>query len=435
MTATLHLAPVVVGSAAAGLAWREGAVLVEAGVVVAVGSRVDVEPHAAGARVREHRGVLTPGLVNAHSHLQYSGYADLATSGLPFSPWINEMVRRRMTTTAEQWAEAARIGAHQLLKSGTTAVADIITDAPALLPLARSGLRGISYVEALGADDGQWDADRRREVAGTIDTAPRGREVGVSPHALYTLSRRAFAEATQLGRDRGMRVHTHLAESADEVEFVAAGSGLLADLAATAGWQMDVVACGGAARTPAAEMDALDGLGPDVHVAHGVHCSAEDRALLRERGTAVAICVRSNRILGAGEPPLAAYLDEGSPIALGTDSLASSPSLDLWDEALAARDLARSQGYDDADLDRRIVELATVGGAFAMGLDGRARTDGSVAPKVGVLEPGAVGDLAVFDVPTEAWDQRPYDPYRALIEFGAGRCTATVLGGTLVHRR
>lgn len=435
MPAVIHSAPWVValdqacpGADDAGVI-RDGAVLIVDGRIEDVGPRDRVVvTSGSSVRVREHTGVLTPGLVNAHSHLQYTAYADLAASGLPFSPWIRAMVERRAVTTAAEWSESTRLGAHLALRSGTTAVADIVTDAPALAPLARSGLRGISYVEALGADDEQWVAARRAEVAGTVDAAPAGRAVGVSPHSLYTLSRKAFSESVDFGRGRGLRLHTHLAESSDEVEFVALGTGLLADLAAAAGWSMDVVACGGAARTPAREMDALGGLGTDVHVAHGVHCNAQDRALLRERGTAVALCVRSNRILRAGQPPIAAYLDEGSPIALGTDSLASSPSLDLLEEARAARDLARTQGYDDADLDRRIIEAATLGGAAAMGLDGSG-----VGGRVGLLTPGAWGDLAVFDVADRVGPGG--DPFTALIDHGAGRCVATALGGRLVHRR
>ena len=91
------------------------------------------------------------------------------------------------------------------------------------------------------------------------------------------------------------------------------------------------------ARSPAEYLDSLGGLGADVHVAHGTHLSQADRALLRSRGTAVALCARSNAILGAGIPPVAALLREGSPIAVGTDSLASTPDLDLLAEAARPR--------------------------------------------------------------------------------------------------
>jgi cytosine/adenosine deaminase-related metal-dependent hydrolase len=421
--------PTVAGSDDAGVI-RDGAVVIDNGVIVDVGPAKDLQSRFGSIKRRAHLGVMTPGLVNAHTHLQYSSYADLASSGLPFSPWIAQMVQRRAVTTDEQWAESARQGAFLALRSGTTAAADIATDIPALAPIARSGLRGTSYVEALGADDAQWDTDRRGEVDTALSVAmAQSRSAGISPHSLYTLSRRAFTEAMRRGRALGLRAHTHLAESADEVEFVAVGTGLLADMATGIGWSMDAVNCGGFARTPAVEMDLLEGLGPDVHVAHGVHCDAADRALLRERGSAVAICVRSNRILGAGRPPVADYLSEGSVIGIGTDSLASSPSLDVLEEARATRDLARSQGYDLPDLEQRMVQAVTLGGAHCLGLDGRVDGDGRISERIGVLTPGSLGDLAVFDVPTDA------DPFAALIDHGAGECVATVLAGTLVHRR
>jgi hypothetical protein len=86
------------------------------------------------------------------------------------------------------------------------------------------------------------------------------------------------------------------------------------------------------------------------------------------------------------------------------------------------------QGYDLPDLNARIWQAITVGGAFCLGLDGRD-LPGGTADQVGALTLGALGDLAVFDVPTDS------DPFAALIDHGAGECVATVLGGTFVHRR
>jgi cytosine/adenosine deaminase-related metal-dependent hydrolase len=274
---------------------------------------------------------------------------------------------------------------------------------------------GVSYVEAAGADDAKWASNDRASVVMSLDTAPRGRRVGLAPHTLYTLSDGVVRDVVALARQRGLRLHVHLAETADEVEFVLSGGGPYAAANRARGLVMDLY--DGSGRTPTQHLDALGGLGPDVHVAHGVHCDAGDRELLRARGTAVALCVRSNALLSGGEPPVAAYLDEGSPFALGTDSLASAPSLDLLEEACAVRALARRQGYDAPDLPRRLVEAATVGGARALGL---ASAGGLVAD--------ARADLAVFDVPVDA------DPYAALLDHGAGRCVATVLAGRLVHR-
>ncbi len=413
MTATLHRAPVVLP--VAGEPIRDGAVLVEDGVVVAVGPRTSVD--AGAARVRDWPGVLLPGLVNAHTHLQYTDFADLATAGLPFPAWIRTLTERRYTWTPPQWRESARRGVHEVLRTGTTAVADVVTDAGPVLPvLARSGLAGTAYVEVVGVESYKWP-EARAELLAKLAAAPAGMAAGVSPHALYSLGTDALTGAAAVARERGLRLHPHLAETAHEVEFVLTGTGPIADFSRARDLTWELLDSG-IGRTPVAHADALGLLGEDVHVAHGVHVTPEDRAVLRSRGTAVALCVRSNAILGAGEPPVAAYLAEGSPVAVGTDSRASSPSLDLLEELGALRALALAQGAAPEGLDRRLVEAATAGGAHALGRD-----------DLGVLAPGARADLAAFDVPVDR------DPYDALITYGAGRCVATVLAGRLVHRR
>lgn len=442
MTLTLHAADVVLTNDATnrdGEPIRDGAVLVDGDTVTAVGERRELMARYPAARVRTWSGVVTPGLVNAHAHLQYSDYGNLATTGLPFDRWITRLQQRRETFTETQWAEGTRRGLHLALRSGTTAIADVVSDEGPLLPTARSSIEGVSYVEVVGADSRVWADERRATTLARLDSAPTGRRLGLSPHAPYTVGSAVITEIAGLARERGLRMHPHLAESDAETQYVREGSGQFADLNARLGIAMELMGCG-AACSPTAYVDSLGALGPDVHVAHGVQVDADDRALLRERGVVVALCVRSNRILGAGEPPVAAYLDEGNSIAVGTDSLASTPSLDLLDEARALRDVARAQGYDAADLDRRIVEAATVGGARAMGLS-----------DVGVLRPGVRADLAVFDVPTTAngaagtvgaaGTARTVGAgstdgvYRSLLDHGGGRCVATVLGGRLVHRR
>lgn len=414
--AILHSADVVLPIVAEPI--RDGAVLVEGDRIADVGTRDALVRRHSAARLRRWPGALTPGLVNAHSHLQYTGFADLATSGLDFAEWITVMVRRRATVTDQGWVEATRHGVHLMLRSGTTCVADVVTDVAALAPTARSGLAGISYLEAVAVDQRSWDDGAREQLLAALATVPSGRAVGVSPHTLYTLGSGVVRDCLAISRQRGLRSHPHLAETQAEAEFVATGTGPFADSMRSMGLELELMSAP-AECTPARHMDDLGVLGPDVHVAHGVHCESADRALLRERGTAVALCPRSNATLRAGEAPVAAYLAESNPVGLGTDSLASTPSLDLLADVRAVRDLARRQGYEKPDLHQRVVEAATSGGAYAMGLD-----------DVGALRPGARADLAVFDVPVDAGD-----PYTALVEHGEGSCAATVLAGRLVHRR
>lgn len=408
MTVTLHTAPVVLTMLDEPL--REGGVLVEGDRVAAVGSAAALR----GDAVRERRwdGVLMPGLVNAHAHLEYGPpFADLASSGLPFPRWIAELTRRRQAMTETDWQVAARASAHELLKSGTTAVADIVTIGPAISVAASLGLQGVSYGELAGVDGKAW-AEARQRLESVLGVP--GRVKGVSPHTLYTLSTGVFREMVSLARSQEMRLHPHLAETAEEAEYVLAGTGAFA--AFVERFALDFELRGvGAGVSPVRHCDDLGALGPDVHVAHGVHVDADDRALLRERHTVVALCTRSNAVLAAGEAPVADYLTEGNAVAIGTDSLASSPDLDLLAEARATRDLARRQGLERPE--EALVRAVTVGGAQAVGQD------------LGTIRVGGRADLAAFAVPTDG------DPFVNLLEHGPGRCVATVLGGRLVHRR
>ncbi|WP_306305792.1 amidohydrolase family protein [Microbacterium sp. B19] len=123
-------------------------------------------------------------------------------------------------------------------------------------------------------------------------------------------------------------------------------------------------------------------------------------------------------MIGLDEPPVAAYLVEGNAIAVGTDSLSSSPSLDLLGDVSALHRLARHQGYAHRDLAALLLRAATLGGAHAMGLDtGPQRT--------GYLAVGAVADLAFFDIDVAAAD----DMLEHLVVDGAGRAAATFIDG------
>ncbi len=409
----MHAADVVVPVCAPPI--RDGGVVVDGDRIVWVGPRRDWDGRGG---VVEWPGVLTPGLVNAHAHLQYSWYADKCRSGVDFLDWIMEFVPRNRGMSEVDWRRSTEDGVAALLRTGTTCVADVAAHPVVVDVLAESGLAGISYVETVGADEANW-ADRRQRLLSVVDRAT-ARRVGVSPHTLYTLGTAVVRDCVALARERGLRLHPHAAESPYEVEYVATGSGPFADANRGFGLAMELMAGGGSGRTPVAELVELGALGPDTHVAHGVHCDATDRALLREHATAVTLCPRSNRVLGVGEAPVAAYRAERAPVAVGTDSLASVPSLDLLADLAALRGTALRQGSAEDGLDRWLVGAATVGGARAMGLK-----------DVGVLRPGARADLAAFDVPVGPAD----DPYTALVTAGAGRCAGTVLAGTVVHRR
>jgi len=402
----LHRAPVVLPIGAEPI--RDGGVLVDGQRIGWVGPAARYDGPTVATQ--DWPGLLLPGLVNAHAHLQYTAYADMYAPDVDFFAWIARFPVRNRDTPEPAWAESARAGVAELLRTGTTCVADITVQRAAIEAVADAGLAGVSYVEVVGADAASWP-DHRARLLATLSTADGRRAVGVSPHAPYTLSSQVFGDCVALARERRLRLHPHVAESSYETEFVAAGTGAFAEANRRWGLDMELMRKPGR-QSPVGYVDGLAGLGPDVHVAHGVRVSAVDRARLRERGTVVALCARSNATLGCGAPPVAAYRAEGNAVAVGTDSRASVPSLDLLAELGLLREIALGQGSPEAGLDRWLVEAATVGGARAMGL-----TD------VGVLTPGARADLAAFDVPLDG------DPYVALVRYGAGRCLGTVVAG------
>ncbi|WP_062301805.1 amidohydrolase family protein [Demequina subtropica] len=400
----------------------DGAIAVRGRRIVHVGERAWVVAalRESGHAFTEHRwdGVLMPGLINAHTHLQYTGMAEVGQGRYQgFEDWataFNPVYER-----GQDWRAAAAAGARMAVESGTTSVADIVTDLEAMYALADAGLHGITYWEVMDWTNADWRERGRAQVEAALDALPTPPGTGLSPHAPYSLEIVPLLDIPDIVRERGSRIHIHLGESAIEREFShtvdepwqAKNLGSLSELR-SAGY--------GTSATD--YVDHLGVLGPDCHIAHGVYLSAKDRAILRARGTSVALCPRSNEVIGLDEPPVAAYLTEGSPISVGTDSLSSAPSLDPMGDVAALYSMARGQGYAQPDLAERLLAAVTLGGARAMGLHmGPDRT--------GHLAVGARADLAFLDVPVGDLATAIDDLARA----GDGHAAATVIGGRLRH--
>ncbi|QYM76506.1 amidohydrolase family protein [Leucobacter luti] len=404
----------------------DGAVAVQGDRILHVGDRRWVREalDARGVEYREERweGVIAPGLVNAHTHLQYTHMAEIAERRYTgFDHWGDafDVVYERGN---HNWAAAAAAGAAMSLAAGVTAAADVITDREALSALHDAGMHGIAYWEVYGKSNQDWDEAAREEVRQQIRSIPTPPGAGVSPHAPYSLEVQPLLELPDIVREEGLRLHIHLAEAHMEREFDGidgyagpAGHGEWPELAADS---FRALRSHGIGVSSTQFVDHLGVLGPDCHIAHGVYVSAADRALLRARGTSVALCPRSNEVIGLDMPPVAAYLREGNQIAVGTDSLSSSPSLDLLADVAALYRVAREQGYRGDDLHQRLFGAATLGGAAALGLHVGKR-------RIGQLGVGALADLAFFA--TDSTD--PDVALAELVEDGAGRARRTIVAG------
>lgn len=410
----VHRADVVVPVTAPPI--PDGAVAVEGEHIVAVGpvdavlDRVRATAHEVS--LDDRPGLLLPGLVNAHTHLQYTSFADVGATPFPdYTAWSIRFVEEYDRRVDDDWVAGARAGLDEVIASGTTCVGDVVTDWAARDVLVDAGVPGVAYLELIGTDLEAWDGGVGEALHRAVSTGRlRGvTTVGISPHAPYSVEPDVIIAMVDMARTFGVRLHIHVGESDGEDEFYRSGTGSLAErVRQVASRRIDILERGGTGLSTAEYVQSLGAFGPDCHIAHGVYLGQEGRAIVASEGTVVALCPRSNAIVGIDAPPVADYLDEDVPFAVGTDSLGSSPSLDLMDDVAALAALASEQGYRGDDLDRRLLWAATMGGATGMGL----------ADELGSLEIGKRADLCRFDLELDQW-----------VRQGAGRCTATFIGG------
>ena len=383
---------------------RDGAVEIDdlTGTIAAVGPREEL-----GDSVHYEEAVILPGFVNAHTHLEYDVYVGFG-DGLRFADWIGLHVQRKARIELEDMEAIARLGVLECLRSGITTVGDCSFSGAAATACADLGLRGTIYLEVFGGTDGPI-AERfepiRERIADSLTDHVR---VGISPHAPYTCTLDLYAACSELG----LPVATHLAESDDETEFLRTGHGAWASFA-----EMLVPPLGTTGIRALAEAGLLSS---NVIAAHCVKADHEEIALLAEHDVAVAHCPRSNGILGCGVAPLTALREAGIRVCIATDSPASTPSFDMFDEMRAAIVGARArEGRPDALTAAEALELATLGGARALGL---GETLGSIVP-------GKQADLTVLslaDTPFIPWE----DPVTGAVLGGAPQhVVATLVSG------
>jgi cytosine/adenosine deaminase-related metal-dependent hydrolase len=400
---------------------RAGAVAIDGHRVGWLGPLSQLPDPWAQARIDRRPGIITPGLVNAHTHLQYTGFAPLGQRQFSsFEQWSYAFeADYRAVTQPGYWASSALAGVQQAVAAGTTVFADIITNDEARGALAACGVTGIEYLEAIGQLKRTWYNGARADFLARLER-PGQTPAGISPHAPYSLDGSVIKDLMVIAAGHGARVHLHLGESARELDFYRDGDRSFLNIYGDMRDEFDLVRRGGAGQDTASYADSLGVLVPTAHLAHAIYLDRGGRDLLLRRGAQVALCPRSNAMLGLGPAPVAAYLSEGHEIAVGTDSLASSPSLDLMADVAQLAAIAREQGYRGDDLAARLVRAATLGGAKALGLADHG---------YGTLVIGGPADFAVFDIQAD-----DHAIEAALVSHGEGRCTLTVAGGAVIHK-
>ena len=357
------------------------------------------------------RHVVMPGLVNTHHHFYQTLTRNVpAVQDAKLFDWLVYLyeVWKGIDEEAVYWssmlamAELAKTGCtlstdhHYLYPRSFTgdlpgiqfkAAAEIgLRFAPTRGSMSRSKKDGGLPPDSVVQDEDEILAQSEEALKQYHDRAPDSmRRVALAPCSPFSVSERSMRDAADLARKYGARLHTHLAETADETAFCVETLG----------------------RRPLRVMEDCGFTGPDVWYAHGIHFNDEELDLLASTGTGVAHCPSSNMRLGSGICRVREMLDRGVNVGLAVDGSASNDASDMLGEARQALLLQRVR-YGSAGINaREVLGIATIGGARILGYD-----------DAGTMESGALADIAMFDVMKLEYAGALSDPAAALLFSG-----------------
>ena len=391
---------------------EDGAVLIDGDRVRAVLPWKNLRPQMDEKITDLGEVILLPGLVNSHCHLDYTDMGGELPAPKKFTDWIGAITAHKTGWSYSDYARSWLHGAHQLLKTGTTTVADIEA-MPDLLPDVwdATPLRIFSFLEMTGIKSRRQPKHILREAVQKIDSLrhPRHRAM-LSPHAPYSTLPELLRLTAATARKRKWRVSTHIAESEQEFEMFQNASGTMHH------WlernERDNTDCG--LGSPVAHFDRNKLLGENVLAIHVNYLAHGDARLLGKTKTHVVHCPRSHDYFKHIKFERERLAKAGVNICLGTDSLATTrkigkqkPELDMFAEMrlLADRDPAISA--------KEILEMATMNGARALGL----------ARKIGELSKNSFADLIALPCPSKL-----NNPHEAVLAH-TGNVTASMIGG------
>jgi len=334
----------------------DGAVVLQGERIVMVGSLDDARRSYPEAPVRHTGFAISPPPVNAHTHLDLSA--------LPyFSGTYEDFIRHVISRPRVRSAEAAAQGLSDLQAHRTHVVGDIVADEAVMRKLLQTpGLTGVAYWEVLGPNPD----DAERILAETVARLREfrrlersgGLKLGLSPHTPHTVSAPLLQKLARLAVAEDLPLQIHVAESPAEVPLHRDGSGSLFELLRPflGAWRPSGL-------TPVGYLTELGVLETRPTLVHMVNVTEADIKLVAKAGCVVVHCPRSNEALGCGRFPWERYAQHSAEVAFGTDSLGSSPDLNVEREVSAARTL-----HGDRASPLALVRAAVKGGSRALGL-------------------------------------------------------------------
>ncbi len=369
-----------------------GTVAVDNGLIIYVGKHIDKKAD----KVIDARGcAVMPGLVNTHTHLPmtlFRGYAD----GLSYIEWMKKIQSAETEMTAGDVQAGANLGVLEMIRSGTTAFADMyIHEDEVAHVVEETGMRavlGYGMIEGMN-EDVDIKLKNREKFAKKWNCSADGRITTMyAPHSVTSCSKEFLIKINELAARDNSRVHIHVLETEDELKTMKERYGMCS---------INL-------------LDSIGMLGPGVLAAHCIWLSDDDIDILKNKEVNVVHCPSSNMALGAGIAPVPAMLGKGVNVALGTDGAASGGSLDMWKEMRCASFLHRLKD-PQAMPSLKVLEMATKNGAHALGIN------------AGVLAPGRLADIIIVDIKKPQFTSK--DLSSSLVHGAAGCDVRTMIVG------
>lgn len=407
---------------------QKGAVAIENDKIIEVGKAQTLQEKFPNAEYEEFgEAVITAGFVNCHSHLELTvmrGFLDDVED--EFFKWLLKIaVTRDQKLTNEDIEISALLGAVEGLRAGVTCFGDIGRYGKAgFEALKKTGLRGVVFQETEFSPFNQKAdedfAKLKEKFADLKSTETKLVKVGISPHAPYTVSQKLFESITDYALAENVKISIHAAESKIEEDLMTHGKGAMADFYQVRGidWTPPKLS----SIKYLAEIGVLKA---KPLLAHCIRTDENDWQLIRESGSSIAHCPKSNAKFGHSVAPLEKFLDNNLRVGLGSDSVASNNTCDLLEEGRFATLTARAR-EDKKRLifAKEIIEMMTLGGAKALQLEN----------EIGSLEAGKQADLVVISLKNIA--QQPiHDIYSSLLFASNARdIHLTIVGGEEIYR-
>lgn len=373
-----------------------GVIVVDNGIITHVGK--DTKEKA--DRLIDAKGcVILPGLVNAHTHVSMTLLRGIADN-LPHGEWLHRIQQAEMELTLSDVRTGAYTGVLEMIKSGTTAFADMYFHMDGVAEVVReTGIRaslGYGMIEGMN-EDSETKLKNRVEFNRKWNGTSNGRiSTMYAPHSAMSCSKEFLLRVKEhVARDR-TGIHIHLLETRSELEVMKGKYGMCS-------------------------VNLLDSIGMLDSRTIATHCiwlSDADIEIMKKRRVNVAHCPESNMALGVGTAPVPKMLAKGINVAFGTDGAASPGSLDMWKEMRTASAIHRLED-NSAIPPRKLLEMATANGAKALGFN------------TGFLKPGCCADIIILDT-RKLWFVSG-DIYSALVHGISGyNVKTTIVDGKIL---